>query len=511
VRLLKGWPAVVCVAGLVLGAGPGHGATLKDGVDAWRAAHESAILGTLDRLIRIKSVAADPAGLAAAANRLKSLLEARGFQTAEFSAQGSPPLVYGFYKSAGAKRTVLFYAHYDGQPVTPSQWASDPFAPVLRDGPLSAKPRDIDWKRAPARFDPQWRLFGRAAADDKVSIVAFLAAFDALKALGRKPGVNIKLAWEGEEEANSPHLAQILKDHAADLAADLWLIGDGPLHQSRSPTLYFGARGSLGLEATIYGPLGALHDGHYGNWAPNPAAMAAQFITQLRRPDGRIAIPGFSDDVRPLSAAERAAIARLPPVEDALRRAFGIGGGESGEGLTASTMRPAVYIRGIRSGQVGAAANNAIPVDARISIDFRLVPDQTPEKVRAAVENFLRAKGWTVVARAPDLAQRLAARRIVKLSWGRGYPALRSDMTGPVARAVIAAAEEGAGRPVAILPMMGGSVPLYLFDRQFHVPVIGLPVANHDDSQHAANENIRLGNLWDGIDAYAAMMGRLNW
>jgi acetylornithine deacetylase/succinyl-diaminopimelate desuccinylase-like protein len=320
--------------------------------------------------------------------------------------------------------------------------------------------------------------------------------------------VNIKVVWEGEEESNSTHLAEILKAHAADLRADLWLIGDGPLHQSRTPTLYFGARGSLGLEATIYGPLHALHDRHYGNWVPNPAAMAAQFIAQMRGPDGAILIPGFSDDVKPLTDAERAAIARLPPVEEDLKREFGIGGTETNDGLTASTMRPALNIRGLRSGQVGAEAANAIPVDATVSIDFRLVPGQTPQAVRAKVESFLKAKGWTVVTETPDAATRLAHAGIVKLAWGDGYPALRSDMTSPAARAVIAAS---GGTSVTVLPMMGASVPIYLFDDIFHAPLIGLPIGNHDNNQHAANENIRLRNLWDGIAVYAAMMGDLDW
>ncbi len=378
----------------------------------------------------------------------------------------------------------------------------------MRDG-LAGK--DVDWKAAKPPFNPEWRFFGRAAADDKSSITAFLTAFDALTALHHKPSVNIKVVWEGEEEANSAHLDAIMKSHAADLRSDLWLIGDGPVHQSRAATLYFGARGSLGLEATIYGPVRALHDGHYGNWVPNPAVMAAELIAQLRDSDGRILIPGFGDDVRPLNAAEQAAIARLPPVENSLKQEFGIGRSEGSEGLTASTMRPALNIRGFRSGQVGAEAANAIPVDAVVSVDFRLVPGETPERIRAKLEAFLQARGWTVVTAPPDAAMRLAHPRIIRLAWGGGYPALRSDMTSPAAKGVIAAAEKAAGGPVTLLPMMGASVPIYLFDAQFKVPVIGLPIANHDDNQHAANENLRLRNLWDGITVYAAMMAELNW
>ena len=481
--------ALIAAGLALLLAAPASAADLRGEVSDYRAAHEAAIVGQLDDLVRLKSVAADPQGLAATGATLESLLKARGFETRSWSANGSPPIVYGLLKSPGARRTAIFYAHYDGQPETRAQWSSDPVEPVM----------------------PEWRLFGRATADDKSAIVAFLTAFDALKALHRRPSVNIKVVWEGEEEASSAHLDTILKDHAAELRADVWLIGDGPVHQSRTQTIYFGARGSMGLDATIYGPLRALHDGHYGNWVPNPAAMAAELISQMRDGEGRITIPNFADDVRPLSAAEQAAIARLPPVESDLKKEFGIARTEGGEGLTASTMRPSINIRGIRSGQVGAEANNAIPVDAVLSVDFRLVPGQTTQRVQDKVEAFLKAKGWTVVRQTPDLATRLANPRIIKLNWGGGYPALRSDMTSPAAKGVIAAAETAAGGPVALLPMMGGSVPINLFDELFHVPIIGLPLGNHDNNQHAANENLRLRNLWDGINLYAAMMAQLNW
>ena len=495
-----------------LAAVPAFASSIPQQVNTYRASHEPAIIGQLDELTRFKSVAASPDGTGAAATKLESLLKSRGFEIAQFTAaHGSPPVVFGSYATPGAKHTVVFYAHYDGQPVTPSQWSSDPFVPVMRDEPLSPSAKIIDWQNAKPPFDPEWRLFGRAVADDKASIVAFLAAFDALKAIHREPSVNIKVVWEGEEEAGSPHLEEILKAHAKELSADLWLIGDGPVNQSRRQTLYFGARGAVDMEATIFGPIHALHDGHYGNWAPNPAVMAAEMIASLRDSDGRILVPGFSDDVRPLTAAEHGAIAKLPPVDDALRREFEIGRSEGGESLTASTMRPALNVRGIRSGAVGAEAANAIPVDAVVSVDFRLVPDQTPDGVRAKVEKFLASKGWTAVSDTPDAATRLAHPKIVKLVWSGGYPGYRSDMSTPEARAVIAAANDAAGGPVALLPMMGGSVPIYLFHDIFKVPVIGLPIVNHDDSQHAANENLRLKNLWDGIDTYAALMAEMTW
>ncbi|MDB5735258.1 MAG: peptidase [Alphaproteobacteria bacterium] len=475
-------------------------------VEAWRAAHEAQIVGQLDELVRFKSVAADPAGLQATAAHLQDLLKARGFDATLLTDKDYAPVVLGERKTPGARRTVIFYAHYDGQPVTPSEWTSDPFVPVMRTG---IDGEYVDWKVARSPLNPAWRLFGRAAADDKSSITAFLMAFDALKASGIKPSVNIKVLWEGEEERGSAHLADALRPHLDALKADLLLIGDGPLHQSRTLTLYFGARGGTGFEATVYGPLRALHNGHYGNWAPNPASMAAQLITSLRDDEGRILIPGFYDDVRPLAAAEKDAIAHLPPVEDGLKREFGMGRSEGSDGLTLSTMRPALNVQGIRSGQVGAEAAGAIPPDAVISMGYRLVPGQVPAHVQQETEDFLTAKGWTIVHAPPDLATRLAHPRLVMLKWGGGYPALRSDMTSAAAQATIAAA--GGGSPVTLLPMMGAGVPIYLFDDLFHIPVIGLPITNHDNNQHAANENLRLKNLWDAVNLYARMMSQLKW
>jgi acetylornithine deacetylase/succinyl-diaminopimelate desuccinylase-like protein len=509
---MKYLPGVTCGVAALVAAIHVSAADLRDQVERYRSAHEPQIISQLDELTRIRSIAADPAGLVAAADRLEALLKQRGFETTQLSAgSGAAPLVFGYLKSPGARRTVVFYAHYDGQPVAPSQWKSDPFIPVMRSGPLNSGEHDVDLQAVRSPFDPEWRLFGRAVSDDKASIVALLAAFDALKASGRRPSVNIKVAWEGEEEAGSPHLAQILRDNQTLLASDLWLIGDGPVHQSRRQMIYFGARGTMGLTLTIYGPIRALHDGHYGNWVPNPGAMAATLIAQMRDDNGRILIPGFADLVRPLTPVELEAIRNLPPVEDQLKREFAIGRTEGDEDLPSSLMRPAINIRGIRSGQVGEAAANAIPTDAAISIDFRLVPDQTPQSVRTAVEVFLMDKGWTIVADEPDLATRLAHGYIARLQWEPGYPAFRSDMSTPAARAVVTTARRAAQGPVAVMPMMGASVPIYLFADVFRVPVIGLPIVNHDNSQHAANENQRLQNLWDGIDTYAAMLAELTW
>ena len=495
------------VVGAQLLAGPSPGGTLRDDVRAWRMGHEKAILDELDALLRLPNLATHPE-IEANADRLQAMLEARGLAVRRLSAgPGTPPALYGELRAEGAARTVVYYAHYDGQPVTPAQWRSDPFVPVMRDGD-----REVDWRAAPAPLDGDWRLFARSASDDKASIVAILSALDALKASGRPPSVHVKVFLDGEEEQGSPHLRSILEAHKDLLKADLWLFGDGPVHPTRRPQLFFGVRGITGVEITVYGPARALHSGHYGNWAPNPAVLAAELLTSLRDSDGRILIPQFDALVRPPTKAEARALAALPDVETELRQSLALGRTEGSQRLADSLMRPALNVRGMAAGGVGEAATNAIPTEARLSLDFRLVPDQTPADVRERVENFLRSRGWTLTHDAPDLAARKAAPRLARLEWDEGgYPAQRTDLELPAARAVIAAAERILGARPVILPMLGGSLPMSHFAQVFAVPVVGVPIANHDNNQHAADENLRLQNLWDGIELYAALLADLTW
>jgi acetylornithine deacetylase/succinyl-diaminopimelate desuccinylase-like protein len=479
-------------------------------VRAYRSAHEVEILRELAGLVAIPNLATDSVRIRENAAAIVTMLERRGVTTRLLEVDGAPPAVYGELRAPGASRTIVLYAHYDGQPVDPARWTGDPWTPVLRDGRIEDGAREVPpaaW-RAPLGWE--WRLYGRSASDDKAPIVGLMAALDALRAVGTGPSVNLKFIFEGEEEAGSPHMEALLAAHGELLAADAWLLCDGPVHQTRRMQLYFGARGNTDLEITVYGPLRALHSGHYGNWAPNPAAALAHLIAGLRDTDGRILITGFYDDVREVTEAERRALAEVPDVDAELKREFGLGTTEGGGARVAERiLLPALNLRGLASGTVGAAAANAIPAEATASIDFRLVPDQTPGKVRERVESHLAAQGYLVVSDAPDAATRRAHPRIARLAWGPGYPAARTSMDLPVSRAVARAVEEALGGPVIRMPTLGGSVPMRLFQDKTGRPIIGLPIVNHDNNQHAANENLRLQNLWDGIEAYAMIMSRL--
>lgn len=475
-------------------------AAAGDEVRSWVRAHEKAILAEYVALLAIPNVATDAPNIQRNADMLEAMLEARGLAVRQLRLDGVPPLVVGDLRVPGAARTISFYAHYDGQPVDESKWTSPPWTPVMRD----AKGETVDWAKAEA-IDPEWRLYARSAGDDKVSIMAMLAALDALRASGARPAVNLRFVFEGEEEAGSAHLGRYLERFASELRTDAWLLCDGPVHPSRRSQLVLGVRGVMDLEMTVYGPLRGLHDGHYGNWAPNPAAMVATLLAGMRNEEGTITIDGFYDDVRPLSDAELGALAKLPSPEGPLRAELALGRTEGeGRSLAETLMLPAMNVRGIEAGRVGEKAANAIPTEARASIDFRLVPAQTPAGVRSKVEAHLAARGWHVVHEAPSVETRRNHAKVVRLDWGSGYPAARTSPGDPFARELIAIMKSAGHDPV-VLPTLGGSIPMYLFQSRPDLPVVVLPIANHDNSQHAANENLRLQNLWDGIEIYAAL------
>ena len=481
---------------------------LGERVRAFRQPREKQIVGELVELLRIPNVATDETTIRRNAQHLQALLSQRGVKNRLLESPGSPPAVLGELRSPGAQRTVVFYAHYDGQPVDPARWQTDPWQPRLRGG-LEADATTHALTTVEA-LDPEWRLFARSASDDKAPIIALLVALDALRELEVTPSVNLLFFFEGEEEQGSPHLAEMLQSHRELLDADLWLFCDGPVHQSRRQQVVFGVRGVMDLEVEMYGPIRPLHSGHYGNWAPNPGALLVHLIAQLRDTDGRILIEGFYDDAKRLTAADREALASVPMIDDELRYAFALAASEANNApLIERIMLPALNVKGIEVGKTGAEAKNAIASSARASLGFRLVPDQTPEKVRSRVERHLRDLGYTLIYEEPDLDTRRQHKRLVRMQWNGGYRAMRTALDHPASLALLQVADEALGERVVRMPILGGSLPMYLFEEILQTPLIVLPMVNHDNNQHAPDENLRLQNLWDGIELYAQVMARL--
>jgi acetylornithine deacetylase/succinyl-diaminopimelate desuccinylase-like protein len=486
-------------------------AQIRQQIRQYREANEAAILTELRGLLAIPNVASDAANIRRNADLLVSMLERRGIRARLLETEGSPPAVYGELEAPGATRTVVLYAHYDGQPVDSARWASPAWRPVLRSRALQHGGAEIPFPEPGQRVDGEARIYARSASDDKSPIVAMLAALDALRSAGVPLSVNLKFFFEGEEEAGSDHLREMLTRHRELLRADVWFFMDGPVHQSRRPQISFGVRGVMGLNVTVFGPTRPLHSGHYGNWAPNPNVLLSHLIASLRDPDGRILIPGFYDDVRQISAAERAALGTVPLIDGQLRRELGLARTEAADApLMERLMLPALNVGGLSGGRTGAGGANLISTEASAYIDFRLVPNQSPARVREQVTRFLTTQGWHVVTAPPDSQTRVTHPRVVRLAWSdSGYPAHRTSLDLPVSRALMETAQEALGRPVIQVPILGGSLPLYHFREVLGAPLITVPIVNHDNNQHGENENLRLQNLWDGIELIGGVLARL--
>ena len=477
-------------------------------VEQYVAAHRQAIVREFVELLSIPNVAADRGNITRNADLLRTMFARRGF-TAEILETSGNPLVFAELRVPGAVRTLLFYAHYDGQPVDAKGWKqSAPFTPIMRDRRMEDGGQEVANFLSLTSFPPEARLYARSASDDKAPIMALLAAVDALTALNQQPTSNVKVILDGEEEARSPSLAATMGRYRDRYRADLMLILDGPLHQSGKPTLSFGARGNLVLQLTAFGPRFALHSGHYGNWAPNPAMDLVQLLASMKDANGRVLVSGFYDDVPPLTAREREILAAVPDRTEDLKRFFGFQRTEQvGDNLQEALQFPSLNIRGLQSGDVGDQARTIIPDRAIAEIDVRLVKETDAERMLQRVLAHIRAQGVHVLIDAePDDETRARYPRIVRVSrvsWTNVY---RTEMTLPESAALVSTFERAWGEPPVRNRTMGGTVPIDFFIQALGMPAIGVPVVNFDNNQHSDNENLRLQNLWDAVISFAAVL-----
>lgn len=499
---------LAAAAGIALGLRVAAAQELRPQIERFVADHQQAIVRELADLLAIPNVAADRADIRRNAEHLRALLARRGFAAELLETEGNP-LVFGELRVPGAARTLLLYAHYDGQPVNPPGWKqASPFAPVLRSGRLEDGARDLGDPRTVARFDPDWRIYARSASDDKSPIVALAAALDALKSLGLAPTSTVKVILDGEEEAGSPSLVPAIARYREKLAADAMLILDGPVHPGGRPTLVYGARGNLAIQLTVYGPKFPLHSGHYGNWVPNPAMRLAQLLATFKDERGRVLVEGFYDGIDPPSAEERALLDAVPDDPAALRALFGIAEPEDpAQSLQDALQRPSFNVRGLASALVGPEARTIIPDRAVAEIDVRLVKETPAAVMFEKIAAHVRRQGWHVVSQDPDDETRARHPRIVKLvARGAGTDAYRTSPLLPVSKRLAASLERTFGEPPVQIRTSGGTVPIAPFIDALGFPAISVPIVNFDNNQHGENENLRIGHFFRGIVTLAAVL-----
>lgn len=469
--------------------------------------HAVEIVGQFKTLLATPNVAFDLPNINKNANLIAAELTKRGVQAQLLRMVGTPPVVYGYLPAKHATQTLAFYVHYDGQPVDKSKWTHDPWEPTYYTGDMSAGGQPIDFPLRREDIDPEHRIYARSAGDDKAPIISILTALDLIRKERLQLTSNLVFFFEGQEEAGSRQLWEYLKDNEALVhEIDLWLFCDGPMHQSRKPQLVFGVRGVTGMEITVYGSNKPLHSGHYGNWAPVPGQLLSELMASMKDEKGNVVIEGFYDDVAPLSQVEKEALNKMPKIDAALKKELGISYTEGGQDYQERLLLPSLTIRGLSSGNTGQFARNVIPATATASIGMRLVKGCDPEKQKDLVEAHISRQGFHIVRDQPDSTTRLSYPKIARITRGGGYPAARTSMELPIVSRVITRTKAIAGEELILLPSLGGSLPLYLFTDRLEKPAIIVPIANHDNNQHAANENLRIANLWYGIRLMSALM-----
>jgi acetylornithine deacetylase/succinyl-diaminopimelate desuccinylase-like protein len=473
----------------------------------WRQQHERAIVDEFITLLSIPNIAADHANIQRNAELIAKMLEKRGITPKLVSVPGSNPVVLGEIATPGATRTLVFYAHYDGQPLDPKEWATPPFSPVLRDQSLEKDGRIIPLPAAGTPFDPESRLYARAASDDKADVLTLLTALDAIHAAGLRTKSNIKLVFEGEEEAGSINFEKILAANKSLFSGDMWFICDGPVHQSRRQLITFGARGISTVDITVYGPRRELHSGHYGNWAPNPAMMLARLLASMKDDNGRVLVDHFYDGIAPLTATEKKAVDAAPDMDKEIMRELWLGATEnSPKKLVELLNLPSLNIRGMSAARAGEQASNVIPATAFATIDMRLVKGLDHHQQALRLIEHIRKQGFFVVDSDPSAEIRMAHAKVAKvIEKDGGYNAVRTSMDLPISQEIVRTVESARG-PTVLMPTSGGSDPRDIIERALGSKTIAIPIVNHDNNQHSFNENVRIQNLWDGIELMAALL-----
>jgi acetylornithine deacetylase/succinyl-diaminopimelate desuccinylase-like protein len=442
---------------------------------AYLTAHQAATLDELIEFAAIPSVSTDPAhasDVANAATWVADALRAAGPFTVQTIATARNPVVYAEWLGASGKPTVLVYGHYDVQPPDPlEKWHSAPFTPTIRDG----------------------RLYARGVSDDKGPMLIPIKVAQAFFAAAGALPVNVKCMFEGEEEIGSPSLDGFIQDHKQLLAADVVLSADGAMWRIEEPSLTVASRGLAGLEVTLSAASKDLHSGRHGGAVANPLHAMAELIASLHHDDGRVAVDGFYDSVRDLTASERAEIAALPFNDSAYLAQVGAPAtfGEAGYStLERQWTRPTLEVNGMWGGYQGPGQKTVIPTEAHAKITCRLVPDQDPDTIVDLVTRHLERH-------VP------AGTRITIAPGDHGARPYRIDSNHFGLRAAATALQAVYGVEPAIV-RMGGTVPISeLFKRHMGLDTVFFSFSTADEDFHAPNEFFRVNRLTEGLQAWA--------
>ncbi len=463
-------------------------------------------------LLAIPNVADQPVDIQRNATFLEQAFAKRGFKVRRLDNPAKRPAVFAELAGAGANaRTVLLYAHFDGQPVIPENWAqADPFRPVVKRRDAQGKWQEVARQQLQASpFDPELRVFARSASDDKAPIMMLLTAVDVLRVQNKTPAINVKVLLDPEEEMGSPSLAGMVERERTLFAADAMVILDGPQHDSGRSTIVFGNRGITQATLTVFGPRAPLHSGHYGNYAPNPAMRLARLIASMKDDNGRVLVKSYYDGVS-LSSSEHASLTAVGDDEAALRKRIGIARADQvGENYQEALQYPSLNVRGMAAAGVGAKAANIVPSEAVAEIDIRTTTTDG-RKLFDLIKRHIEQQGYHLVDQPPTDEERATYDKLATFRLASVQAAARTPMDAPVGQWAFAAlksptAPNPAAEPVRIR-MMGGTVPTDVLVEALKLPFVLIPTVNGDNNQHAQDENLRVGHFLSGTEIVYSLL-----
>lgn len=467
---------------------------------------QAAAISLFRDFLSLPNDAHDPQAILNLVEWLEPQFERRGFETTRLETPGAPQL-FAERKSPGAQRTALIYLQADGQPVDPLRWEQpSPWKAVLKERVDDGSWRIIDWPAAGEAYDDDWRIFARSASDSKGPMTQFLRAIDAIMESGARTAFNLKVIVDTEEELGSPHLEDAVVANRDMLAADFLLIFDGPPHASNKPTVTFGARGITTLTLTTYGPIAPQHSGHYGNFAPNPALALAQLLASMKDADGRVLIKGYYEGIE-LTKDVRRTLSATPDDEDQILADMKLARRDKvAKSLQEAIQYPSLNIRGLSSGWVGDEARTIIPATATAEIDIRTVKETNPEKLIGLIRRHMESQGYHVIDHVPTDEERLSRERIVTMTHDVSYGAFRSDFDSEPGKIARSALRRLFGAEPILIRSAGGSIPIAPLVDTLNIPAAIVPTVNIDNNQHSPNENLRLGDFFQGVDILKAVL-----
>ena len=436
---------------------------------------------------------------------LQKQFEKRGFNTAELETENLP-LFFAALPMDDAKPTVLFYMHFDGQSVEASKWDQpNPYLTVLK------KPNEDGFERVP--FDElgedinyDWRLFGRSTSDDKGPIVMLLHALDLLKQNGSDIPWNIKVILDSEEERGSKPLPKAVKQYRDLLEADFLIINDGPMHISGKPTLIYGCRGITTLTLTTHGPAKSQHSGHYGNYAPNPGFQLAQLLATMKDTEGKVMIPGYYDGIE-LNENTLTVLQNVPDDAAKISERLQFKTAEKVGGFYQEALQyPSLNIRGLSSGWIGDEVRTIVPESATAELDLRLVPETDGDRLKSLVKNHIKKQGYYILDHSPSKEERMAHDKIITVKGGGVTNAFRTDLDNPYGKFLLKTLQGTFDEDVVQIRIMGGTVPIAPFINELQIPAFVVPMVNLDNNQHSPNENLKIGQLAYGIQAFYSIL-----